>query len=248
METCFLINYNYYFSGRSIISFQDPATSIMEGIFLFNNSLIFLISVIIILVGWFIFIIIQNFTEITNTKKSKNNHSDILEIIWTSVPAFILIGLSSPSFSLLYSLDEIASPELTFKILGHQWYWSYEISDFNYCSKIKNIKYTCYMLPEESFKENNKIGFFRNLETNKRVALPSNTHIRLLITSVDVLHSWAIPSFGIKVDAWSRSLNQANVFIKRFGLFFGQCSEICGVNRGFITSVSLHNKYDEKKS
>jgi cytochrome c oxidase subunit 2 len=97
------------------------------------------------------------------------------------------------------------------------------------------------MLTEESLKENNKLGFFRNLETNKRVALPAGIHLRFLISSVDVLHSWTIPSFGIKADACPGRLNQANVFIKRLGLFFGQCSEICGVNHGFmpISVVSL---------
>ena len=95
------------------------------------------------------------------------------------------------------------------------------------------------MLTNESLKENNFIGFFRGLETNKRVVLPTNTHLRLLITAVDVLHSWTIPSFGIKVDACPGRLNQANLFIKRFGIFFGQCSEICGVNHGFMPIVLL---------
>ena len=140
---------------------------------------------------------------------------------------------------LLYSLDEISNPELTLKILGHQWYWSYEMSDFNSCSDTHNLKYSSYMLTNESLKENSSIGFFRNLETNKRVVLPTNTHLRLLITAVDVLHSWTIPSFGVKVDACPGRLNQANLFIKRFGVFFGQCSEICGVNHGFMPIVLL---------
>ena len=101
------------------------------------------------------------------------------------------------------------------------------MSDFNSCSEKHNLKYSSYMLTNESLKENNFIGFFRNLETNKRVVLPTNTHLRLLITAVDVLHSWTIPSFGVKVDACPGRLNQANLFIKRFGIFFGQCSEIC---------------------
>lgn len=143
------------------------------------------------------------------------------------MPALILLSLASPSFSLLYSLDEISDPELTLKILGHQWYWSYEISDFNSCSAVHTLKYSSYMLTNESLKENYPIGFFRNLETNKRVVLPTSTHLRLLITAIDVLHSWTIPSFGIKVDACPGRLNQANLFIKRFGAFFGQCSEIC---------------------
>ena len=212
-----------YWCGDSSLSyqlgFQDPATTVMEGIYLFNLHLLFVI--------------------INNSIASKFNHNNLLEIIWTSIPALILLSLASPSFSLLYSLDEISNPELTLKIMGHQWYWSYEISDFNSCSKTQHLKYSCYMLTDESLKEKNSIGFFRNLETNKRVALPTNTHLRLLITAIDVLHSWTIPSFGVKVDACPGRLNQANLFIKRFGLFFGQCSEICGVNHGFMPIVVL---------
>jgi cytochrome c oxidase subunit 2 len=209
------------------LGFQDPATTIMEGIYLFNLHLLFVIISIVLLVGWLLFVILQNFTELSNSKASKFTHNNTIEIVWTSMPALILLSLASPSFSLLYSLDEISNPELTLKILGHQWYWSYEISDFNSCSDTQNLKYSSYMLTDESLKENSSIGFFRNLETNKRVVLPTNTHLRLLITAVDVLHSWTIPSFGVKVDACPGRLNQANLFIKRFGVFFGQCSEIC---------------------
>lgn len=210
------------------LGFQDPATTIMEGIYLFNLHLIFIIISIVMLIAWLLIIILRNFTELTNSQQVNFTHSNSIEIIWTSVPAIILLSLASPSFSLLFSLDEICNPELTLKILGHQWYWSYEISDFNSCSEIHNLKYSSYMLTNESLKEHNSIGFFRNLETNKRVTLPTNTHLRLLISAVDVLHSWTIPSFGVKVDACPGRLNQANLFIKRFGVFFGQCSEICG--------------------
>jgi cytochrome c oxidase subunit 2 len=218
------------------LGFQDPATTYMEGIYLFNLHLLFVIISIVLLVGWLLFLILQNFLEFNSTKVEDFTHSNEVEIIWTSLPAFILLSLASPSFSLLYSLDEIAFPELTLKILGHQWYWSYEISDFNSCSNNRNLKYASYMLTDESLKENS-VGLFRNLETNKRVLLPTNTHLRLLITAVDVLHSWTIPSFGVKVDACPGRLNQANLFIKRLGVFFGQCSEICGVNHGFMPIV-----------
>ena len=209
------------------IGFQDPATTTMEGIYLFNLHLLAIIIGIVLLVVWLLCAVLRNFTELTTSYVTNFTHNNMIEIIWTSLPAFILLSLASPSFSLLYSLDEISNPELTLKILGHQWYWSYEMSDFNSCSEKHNLKYSSYMLTNESLKENNFIGFFRNLETNKRVVLPTNTHLRLLITAVDVLHSWTIPSFGVKVDACPGRLNQANLFIKRFGIFFGQCSEIC---------------------
>jgi cytochrome c oxidase subunit 2 len=222
------------------LGFQDPATTTMEGIYIFNLHLLFVIIGIVTMVGWLLFTILQNFTEANNSNVAQFTHSNVIEIIWTSIPALILLSLASPSFSLLYSLDEISNPELTLKILGHQWYWSYEISDFNSCSEAgQSLKYSSYMLTNEFLKENNTVGFFRVLETNKRVVLPTNTHLRLLITAVDVLHSWTIPSFGVKVDACPGRLNQANLFIKRFGVFFGQCSEICGVNHGFMPIVLL---------
>nr|YP_009329911.1 cytochrome oxidase subunit II [Didymosphenia geminata]API83102.1 cytochrome oxidase subunit II [Didymosphenia geminata] len=220
------------------LGFQDPATTSMEGIFLFNLHLLFVIISIVILVGWLLFIILRNFAESNNSNVADFTHSNHIEIIWTSIPALILLSLASPSFSLLYSLDEISFPELTLKILGHQWYWSYEISDFNSCSNSHNLKYSSYMLTDETLQKSS-VGLFRVLETNKRVILPTNTHLRLLITAVDVLHSWTVPSFGVKVDACPGRLNQANLFIKRFGVFFGQCSEICGVNHGFMPIVVL---------
>ncbi|HET8829942.1 MAG TPA: cytochrome c oxidase subunit II [Pelobium sp.] len=223
----------------SQLGFQDPATTTMEGIYLFNLHLLFVIIGIVSLVAWLLMVILTNFSEMDNSQVENFTHSNIIEIIWTSIPALILLSLASPSFSLLYSLDEISNPELTLKILGHQWYWSYEISDFNLCSDTQNLKYSSYMLTNEALKENSSTGFFRTLETNKRVVLPTNTHLRLLITAVDVLHSWTIPSFGVKVDACPGRLNQANLFIKRFGVFFGQCSEICGVNHGFMPIVVL---------
>jgi cytochrome c oxidase subunit 2 len=218
--------------------FQDPATAVMEGVYLFNCSLLIVTISIVVLIAWLMFSIIVNFVESDNSQKFDFTHSNIFEIIWTSTPALILFSLAAPSFTLLYSLDEITNPDLTLKIFGHQWYWSYEISDFIVCSKNEeSIKYTSYFLPNELLQENDKKGFFRILETNKRLILPSKTHIRLLITAVDVLHSWTVPSFGIKVDACPGRLNQTSLLIKRLGMFFGQCSEICGVNHAFMPIV-----------
>ena len=124
-------------------------------------------------------------------------------------------------------MDEISEPELTLKILGHQWFWSYEISEFNSCQKQEqSLKYVCYMMTLDGLPTT-KQGYFRLLETNKRVILPTNTHLRLLVSAADVLHSWTVPSFGLKIDACPGRLNQVNLFIKRLGVFFGQCSEIC---------------------
>lgn len=218
---------------------QDPASITMEGILIFNKHLLFLLTIIVVFVGWFLFFTIYYYSEFNNKFNSKFVHSKELEIIWTTIPAVVLLVLSIPSFTLLYAMDEISEPELSLKILGHQWFWSYEISDFNSCqSSDKSLKYVCYMMSLEGLPKE-KYGYFRILETNKRVILPTNTHLRLLVSAADVLHSWTIPAFGLKVDACPGRLNQLNLFIKRVGIFFGQCSEICGVNHGFMPIVVI---------
>ena len=217
--------------------FQEAATPSMEGIINFNYNLTFVICFILVFVSWLLSNCIFYYLEYNNINASKFTHSNELEIVWTTIPAIILLFLATPSFSLLYSMDEISDPTLSFKIIGHQWYWSYEFSDYNYflCgtdNEGTKIKYDCYMTNLETLPE--KQGYFRLLETNKRILLPIKTHIRLLVSSADVLHSWTVPSFGVKVDACPGRLNQLNLFIKRTGLFFGQCSEICGVNHAFM--------------
>ena len=213
---------------------QEPASITMEGILIFNKHLLFLLTVIILVVAWIVAYTLYYFFEFNNKYESKFVHSTELEIVWTTIPAVILLILAVPSFSLLYAMDEIAEPEITLKVLGHQWFWSYEISDFNSCQKQEqSLKYVCYMMVLDGLPKT-KQGYFRLLETNKRVILPTNTHLRLLVTAADVLHSWTIPSFGLKVDACPGRLNQINLFIKRVGVFFCQCSEICGVNHGFM--------------
>ena len=219
------------------LRFPDPATTIMEGLIEFNKHILFVIIMIVILVGWLLFSTVSNYDEFNTPKSQSFFHSNELEIVWTSLPALTLLSLASPSFNLLYSMDEVSTPEISVKVIGHQWFWSYEISDFRSCLQSTTLKYACYMLSDEELR--NCKGFFRNLETNKRVILPTNTHMRLLVSAVDVLHSWTIPSFGLKIDACPGRLNQVNLFIKRFGVFFGQCSEICGVNHGFMPIVLL---------
>lgn len=217
---------------------SDPSTVYMEGLLEFNKHLIVVITAIVIIVGWLLYSTVSNHDEFYSSEKKSFFHSNILEITWTSLPALTLLMLAPSSFTLLYSLDEVASPKVSVKIIGHQWFWGYEVSDFDFLVSClgsdKTLKYTCYMLSTETIIEKNYLGFLRLLETNKRVLLPSYTHIRLLVTSVDVLHSWTIPSFGIKVDACPGRLNQMQLILKRAGVFFGQCSEICGVNHGFM--------------
>ena len=213
--------------------FSDSASPTMEGIVNFHNHIMVVLCFIAVLVGWLLINCIQYYSEFSISDNTKFTHSKELEIVWTSVPALILLFLATPSFTLLYSMDEIVDPELTLKILGHQWYWGYEMSEYNTCFGDVNLQYNCYMMVLDGLPADKK-GYFRLLETNRRILLPTDTHLRLLVSAADVLHSWTIPSFGIKVDACPGRLNQLNLYIKRTGLFFGQCSEICGVNHGFM--------------
>ena len=209
--------------------FQDPATPVAEGIFRFHHDLIFILIFVVVFVSWILFKIIirfQNFKHFTSTGVV---HGTLIEIIWTIIPAVILMLIAVPSFALLYSIDETVEPSITLKVLAHQWYWSYEYSDYsNSIGEI--ISFDSYLLLEDDLQ----LGDLRLLEVDNRVGLPVNTHVRFIITSSDVLHCWAVPSFGVKIDACPGRLNEVNTFIQRYGVFFGQCSEICGINHGFM--------------
>lgn len=168
-------------------------------------------------------------------------HAPTLEIIWTVIPAFILILIAIPSFSLLYTMDEVIDPLLTVKIIGHQWYWSYEfVNPIEYLEAVDesfdfdlNVNFDSYMLPDDELI----MGQLRLLEVDNRLKLPIEINIRLLITSGDVLHSWGVPSLGVKLDACPGRMNQTMLYIKRSAVFYGQCSELCGINHGFMPIV-----------
>lgn len=148
----------------------------------------------------------------------------ILELVWTITPALILIAIAFPSFKLLYTLDEVIDPALTVKVTGHQWYWSYEFSDM-LSESGSSIEFDSYTVPEADLED----GQLRLLDVTDRLIVPVNTHIRFIVTSTDVIHDWAVPSLGIKVDATPGRLNQTSALIEREGVFYGQCSEICGL-------------------
>ena len=151
-------------------------------------------------------------------------NGQIIEIIWTIIPAIVLIFIALPSIRLLYLLDEIRKPSITLKTVGHQWYWRIEYSDF------KSIEFDSYIIPVNEIIQHN----FRLLDVDNRIVLPINLKIRILVSAADVIHSWTVPALGVKVDGTPGRLNQTNFLINRPGLFFGQCSEICGANHRFI--------------
>nr|AIA22579.1 cytochrome c oxidase subunit II [Neopsylla paranoma] len=204
------------------LNLQNSSSPLMEQLMLFHNHSMLIIILITILVGYLMTSLFFNKLSNRMLLESQN-----IEIIWTILPAITLIFIALPSLRLLYLLDDLNNPLMTLKSIGHQWYWSYEYSDFN------SIEFDSYMTPSKELN----LDSFRLLDVDNRVTLPMNSQIRVLITASDVLHSWTIPSLGIKVDATPGRLNQTNFLINRPGLFFGQCSEICGANHSFMPIV-----------
>jgi len=214
------------------IGFQDPATPLAEGIQDLHHDIFFFIVFVLTFVLWMLCRTLYFFDESKNPIPSKIVHGTAIEIAWTMTPSFILMLIAVPSFALLYSMDEIVDPAMTLKAVGHQWYWSYEYSDYA-AADDQSILFDSYMVPEDDLE----LGQLRLLEVDNRVVLPIQTHVRVIITAADVLHSWAVPSLGVKCDAVPGRLNQASLFIKRQGVFYGQCSELCGANHGFMPIV-----------
>nr|QWB85621.1 cytochrome c oxidase subunit II [Saphanus piceus] len=213
-----------------MILLQDSASPLMEQLSFFHDHTLMILVIITVLVGQLMITLFFN----------KFSHRYLLqgqtiEIIWTILPAITLIFIALPSLRLIYILDEINNPLITIKTIGHQWYWSYEYSDF------KNIEFDSYMTPSDELKKFN----FRLLDVNNRTVIPYESQIRMLVTATDVIHSWTVPSLGVKIDATPGRLNQISFSINRTGLFYGQCSEICGANHSFMPIVieSISPKY-----
>nr|ATF28645.1 cytochrome c oxidase subunit II [Pomponia linearis] len=215
-------------SNWSYINMQDSMSPLMEQMMFFHDHTLIILIIITIIVSYMMFMLF--FNKMVNRFLLENQ---LIEFIWTFLPALMLIFIALPSLRLLYLMDEVNNPLLTLKVIGHQWYWSYEYSDFI------NIEFDSYMKTLCSTNDQ-----FRLLDVDNRVILPYNIQTRLLITSYDVIHSWAMPSMGVKVDAVPGRLNQSSIMMNRSGLSFGQCSEICGSNHSFMPIVIESIKID----
>lgn len=233
----FILQITFDFAKKWQCLFQDPATSIMENIIDLHHDLAFFLVLIFTFVSWMLFRVIYFFrSSNTTTERSLYlTHNTLIEIVWTLIPTFILLLVALPTYVLIYNLDEMNDPRITVKIIGHQWYWSYEYSDYintfdTSLGNASNFMFDSYMIKEEDLV----IGNLRLLEVDNYVILPINTTIRFLITAADVIHTWTIPSLGIKLDAIPGRLNQIGVFITRESTFYGQCSELCGINHSFM--------------
>nr|WMV00222.1 cytochrome oxidase subunit II [Kikihia subalpina] len=209
-------------SNWSYINMQDAVSPLMEQLMFFHDHVLIILITITIVVAYMMMMLMLN--KIINRLLLEGQ---LIEFIWTLLPAMTLIFIALPSLRLLYMLDEISNPLLTLKIIGHQWYWSYEYSDFS------DVEFDSYM---KSINEMNK-NEFRLLDVDNRVILPFNIQVRLLVSSFDVIHSWAMPSMSLKVDAVPGRLNQMSMLISRPGMSYGQCSEICGANHSFMPIV-----------
>lgn len=201
------------------LNFQDAASPIITQLIAFHDHAILIITLIISVVTYAIISLLINSYICNNIFEAQE-----IETIWTVLPAIILLFLALPSLRLLYLMDEITNPSVTIKTIGHQWYWRYEYSDF------LNLEFDSYIIPSDDLQD----GQFRLLEVDHRAVVPINTEIRILVTGADVIHSWTVPSLGVKVDAVPGRLNQLGFLIQRPGIFYGQCSEICGANHSFM--------------
>ena len=219
--------------------FQDSASPQMEALVELHDNIMFYLIVILFAVGWILISILVKFNgEKTGLSNKYVSHGTLVELIWTITPGLILIFIAFTSFKLLYLMDEVSDINMTLYIEGHQWYWSYEYPDF-LDNDDEFIEYDSYLVPESDLEN----GALRMLDVDERVIFPEITHVRFIVTSGDVIHSYACPALGIKADAYPGRLNQASALVNREGTFYGQCSEICGILHSSmpicIQSVSL---------
>lgn len=204
------------------IGLQDATSPVIEELLYFHDHALIIVFLISSLVLYIISIILT-----TNLTHTSTIDAQEVETIWTILPAIILIIIALPSLRILYIIDEINDPAITVKTIGHQWYWSYEYTDY------EDLNFDSYIIPLSDLSP----GQTRLLEVDNRIVLPIELTVRILISSEDVLHSWAVPSLGLKTDAIPGRLNQATLSSTRPGLYYGQCSEICGSNHSFIPIV-----------
>ena len=206
------------------LGFQDAASQGMRDIVNFHNNL--LLPVIIAISVFVLFLMIYacvRFRASRNPVPSKTTHNVMVEVLWTLIPCLILIVMAVPSFKILYKQDTIPKADVTVKAIGYQWYWGYEYPD-------ENIIFESYMIKEEDLKENQP----RLLTVDNEVVVPVNKVVKVLITANDVLHAWALPSFGVKRDAIPGRINETWFKAEKVGTYYGQCSELCGIQHAFM--------------
>ena len=214
-----------YYAKPGQLGFMEAATPIMEETAALHDLLMWVITIITIFVTLVMVYIFVKFNAKANPVASKTTHHTLLEIVWTAVPVLILVVIAIPSFRLLYNQDVIPEADLTIKAIGNQWYWSYEYPDY------EEITFDSVLLQEgeEGYDDHPRL-----LGTDTRVVVPVNKVVRVQVTATDVIHAWTIPAFGAKVDAVPGKLNEIWFKATKEGLYYGQCSELCGIRHGFM--------------
>jgi len=210
------------------LGMSPPASTSMADIVWMHDFLLIIITVITLFVLALLIIVMVRFNEKANPVPTKTTHNTLLEIAWTGIPVLILVVIAVPSLKLVYFLDRTEEPEVTLKVTGHQWYWNYEYPDEN-----AGFSFDSVLIPEENLKADQ----IRLLSVDNPVVLPIETNIRVLTTAADVIHSWALPQLIYKVDSVPGRTNESWMRITREGTFYGQCSELCGVNHGYMPIV-----------
>ena len=215
------------------MDFRPSATPVMDDIIDFHNLLLVIeVLIVLFVLGLMVYICVK-FNAKANPVPSKTTHNVFLEVVWTVIPIIILIVITVPSVKLLVFMDKAPKEkvEMTLKVIGHQWYWSYEYPDAG------NLAFDSNIIPDEEIDASK--GQIRLLEVDNRIAIPVDTTIRVLMTSEDVLHNWAVPAFGIKMDTVPGRINESWIRVPaaRAGVYRGQCSELCGVNHGYMPIV-----------
>ncbi len=206
---------------------QEPMSPVMEMVDGFHDFLLVIITVLALFVLALLLYVVVRFNEKANPVPSKITHNPVLEVLWTVIPVIILVVIAVPSFKLLYFQDRVENADMTLKVVGHQWYWSYEYPDHG------NFSFDSVIVPDDELEE----GQPRLLAVYNKVVLPVDTNIRLLYTSEDVIHAWAIPALVQKIDTVPGRTNENWMRINKEGTYYGQCSELCGVNHGFMPIV-----------
>jgi cytochrome c oxidase subunit 2 len=236
------------------IAFQPAATDIMRQINDFHNLLLIITALIVIIVFSLLFWVMYRYNAKANPVPAKTTHNTILEIVWTAVPVMILVLIGIPSFSLLYYQQTIPEADLVIKATGHQWYWTHEYPELDQLEIHSRMLPASYFDPEMSevmrlerqaaLSELQRMHslkalprIYRLLDTDTRIVVPVNKTVKLLVTADDVLHAWAIPAFGIKIDAVPGRLNETWFRVEEIGTYYGQCSELCGINHAFMPIV-----------
>ncbi len=211
------------------LGFQPAVTPIAERIHNFHDLLLWIIIPITIFVMGLLLWVMIRYNRKANPTPSKNSHNTLLEVVWTAAPILILIVIAIPSFPLLYFQDEIPEADFTIKATGYQWYWGYEYPDQEVPEFLSN------MVPEEDLQE----GQLRNLSVDYPLVVPVGATVRLQVTAADVIHNWAMPAFGTKMDAIPGRINEAWFQVTEEGTYYGQCSELCGIRHAFMP-IEVH--------